>query len=1008
MAQLERIERALRNADAAGDVEAARALAAEWRRLKSEASNDDGTPTYKGLAPNAAAGANEAIYKTIGAPVDLARGAINLGIRGANAVTGAEVDLIPSDSFGGSEWIGDRMGDVHPILDSDNVVATTTGERIARGVGEGLGYTIAPQAAARAAVQSGVVRGGASRVMEGLVGTGRNPVRDPIVGMAAGGGAVAGMEAAPENLKPLAGIAGGLAAGGAAAIGTSAGQVAGAAAMGAGRRVAAPLTKSGREQLAADQLAEGATNRYAAEEALETTPGTILEGSDPTTFQQTGDMGLGAMERGAQARRPDLFNARVSDQNAARLGAVEGLQKEGAPEAVATAVRQRLADLDADARKTVEDAVQRAREAADASGQPMTPEDSGAVVRQALETARAAAKAKERELWQAVDPDGSLSLSADNAKGAAKTVRDELPKSARGMSGEEDAIFKVLDRYEEVVPFSELTALSSRLKAEMRAEMVANGESPAHRRMSILNGALEADLDAAIALKAADEASAVKAGELSFEETLAGRIQAQDARFSTSAETVARVGSQGSYGGYASRTAPPVPGSSGAAREAGSRPRNAEGGARISADAGEPTFDGAARERLSAARQATRDRVETFDNRQLRPIRERQSQTTPDAAVPAKVFVPGPKGYQAVQTYRKAVGDEEAFRALEGYVVDQLRTKALRPDGTMDPAKVRTFRSIHKDALRAFPELDGRFANAQSSSEALSEITKSAGEAASAARQGVVKQVAELEDPEAVSRAVGGVFAKQYSAQEMLKLRQSIKGDKAALQGLRKSVVDYMLDRFISNTEAGTSGRGMLKSDQFQTFIRRNEKALINAGFKGDEIELMRRVASDLQRANRSNASVKNAGSNTAQDQIAAGSDRGSLLYQVLGQVGAPVGTTLAAGAAGGLWGGVAGAGGAIALTVLRKQGLEKADDIVRDALLNPERARILLRKATTPKEQEAFKLALERSFKRSPAATAIVAAEELGDNLTPSDRASPIPPDVLSKGKRVMDAAQR
>ncbi len=73
------------------------------------------------------------------------------------------------------------------------------------------------------------------------------------------------------------------------------------------------------------------------------------------------------------------------------------------------------------------------------------------------------------------------------------------------------------------MPFSELTALQSRVKAEMRAERLANGESPAYRRMTQLNQAIETDLDTAIAGKVAQEAEAVANGVMRVEDTTLAR-----------------------------------------------------------------------------------------------------------------------------------------------------------------------------------------------------------------------------------------------------------------------------------------------------------------------------------------------------------------------------------------------------------------------------------------------------------------------------------------------------
>ena len=66
--------------------------------------------------------------------------------------------------------------------------------------------------------------------------------------------------------------------------------------------------------------------------------------------------------------------------------------------------------------------------------------------------------------------------------------------------------------------------------------------------------------------------------------------------------------------------------------------------------------------------------------------------------------------------------------------------------------------------------------------------------------------------------------------------------------------------------EGATTGRGLIKSDQFQTFVRQHEDSL-RAVLTPEQFATLRNVADDLQRANRSLTAVKIPGqSNTAQD----------------------------------------------------------------------------------------------------------------------------------------------
>lgn len=173
-----------------------------------------------GLLLNATAGLNQAIYNTAGAPVDLSRWLINKGIDGVNAVAGTEIGNIPTDSFGGSESIASMFNAVGVPMPED-IKATTTAERLARGFGEGAGYTVAPAGAVGLAGRSGLLGGralDAGRAMFGAPASGGAAASNAFVGGTSGLGATAGMEMAPDEHALLAGLGGGLAGGGLGAL----------------------------------------------------------------------------------------------------------------------------------------------------------------------------------------------------------------------------------------------------------------------------------------------------------------------------------------------------------------------------------------------------------------------------------------------------------------------------------------------------------------------------------------------------------------------------------------------------------------------------------------------------------------------------------------------------------------------------------------------------------------------------------------------------------------------
>ena len=138
---------------------------------------------------------------------------MNAIIGGANYM-GADLPTIPENSVGGSRWIAETLGQASPILDPQNTVAENTADRIARGVGQGVGYTVAPEAAVAALARGGVLHGRAGEMAGQVFGRGDNlgaVGRNAVAGAGAGAGASIAIEGAPEGWEPVAGMAGGLA-----------------------------------------------------------------------------------------------------------------------------------------------------------------------------------------------------------------------------------------------------------------------------------------------------------------------------------------------------------------------------------------------------------------------------------------------------------------------------------------------------------------------------------------------------------------------------------------------------------------------------------------------------------------------------------------------------------------------------------------------------------------------------------------------------------------------------
>ncbi|MFG1293759.1 hypothetical protein [Xanthobacter versatilis] len=828
-------------------------------------------PAPSGSWNNATAGLNDAIYSTIGAPVDAATWLTNKAVQGVNAVTGAELPQARTNLPGSSRWLA-GAGEAVGVNDPAKVQAATIPEKLARAAGAGAGGMIAPEAALGALNRAGVVGEGAMNTLGSIFGRSASVgdvATNAAVGAAAGVGGQMASQVVPEPWKPLAETAGNLVGGAAGAGAIAAGR--GAAQLPQAWRDFRLSDPAAQEAAAGARLRQAATDPAAVRDALDAAaasktvglpsepgaaPRNLVAGSEPTTFQLTGDMGLGGLERASASQYPAEFMQRRADQNAARVGALEGIQPKGAPEQVVGVLRQNLAALDEVTGQALTSATIAAREAAARLGGEGTPEAYGAGIRQNIMDARAVAKERERALWKAVDPNGDLNLHATGVRDAARNTVANMPKLAEPMAGVEASVFSQASHLPDVIPFREMTEMRSRVNDALREELSTKGQTRVYARLSQLRGAIERDIENAVASKAAMEQQAVQAGAMSEEDTMAAMLaQRADELRAEQAAAEARRGNVSGDAAAGTASATSIPSAAGSASQArrgfaaASRDQGVQSPGLFPADLA-PNFDEGAAGRLKAASEATKQRAQTFDSGRVGAVTRRSGASGPfqteSSVVPARFFLPGPRGYEAMQALRNAA--PEALPQIRDYAISTLRKAAESPlDGTLDPAKVQAWRQKHADALRAVPEVDRMLADPVQASETMARLAAERKAQLDAFEQGAVARLLRVEDPADVTRTIGGIFSRQDAVQQMNRLARETAGSEEARQGLRKAVADYVNLRFIGNTEGATSGADMMRSDAFQQFLRQSAPALKTV-LSGPEIMTLHAIAADLKR----------------------------------------------------------------------------------------------------------------------------------------------------------------
>lgn len=834
-------------------------------------------------------------------------------------------------------------------------------ERIARMGGEGAVLMLAPEAAM------------------GRLGSISNAARAATVGLTSGAGGQAAAEAVPEKYKPLASLIGGIGGG---LAGEAVSAVPGV--IGSGARAAtdyaAPLTASGQERLAGQTIRGAATNPDEAIAALDTAPKTIIPGSSPTTFQLTGDTGLGNLERSVATQSPEAFIARRAEQNAARLDALNDIQAEGHPEAVSGFFRGQLDDLDKTTQALHDTAAESARGAASGLGGG----DAAALgeqARTALQNRLDDVRAQERTLWNAVDPENNLQTVSSPIKHAVSRIYGDMgPETKLGMAPIESQIANVVSQYGQTLPFQRLIDLRSAVSQAMRdvrSPLLPN--QPAYARLTQLRGAIEDSISDSVAQKAAQEQQAVATGAMQPQEAVAQRLQREAEEFQNAKRAAERgMGNVGVNNGDAFAGRPNVSSSQMGEGNASGRP---SGGTSEGPGTQGPFLDEEAAGRLKAATAATAERKQTFGAKPVSQILQRpgstQPFTMPSASVTSSIWKAGNAGGDSVRSTLKAANKSaDAVSAVQNMAAQSLRDKAA--DGVITPKILDAWKKQHTSALTALEEASpgtmAKFENAAKAGDYLERVAADRKDALDAYQKSAAGKVLKVEDPADVVKTIGSVFDRKDSVAQMKSLVKEASKDPDAMTGLRKAVVEYMQNKLVSNTEAGTSGRNLIKSDAFQTFLGKNYTALRQL-FGDEELGTMKAIAQDLKRANRSISSSKLPGqSNTAQDLSAVTTHnlKESLLTKIITHaIGGGAGFL-----GGGLYGTAAGIVGTHLLAGMREAGIRNIEDLVRNAMLDPELAKTLMMKA--PKRIDTgSELSVSARLRRLSALSATMSSEQ-------------------------------
>ena len=360
-----------------------------------------------------------------------------------------------------------------------------------------------------------------------------------------------------------------------------------------------------------------------------------------------------------------------------------------------------------------------------------------------------------------------------------------------------------------------------------------------------------------------------------------------------------------------------------------------------------------------------------------------------DAEVMQRVWQPGPKGADSVRNAQSAAGGSPvADSSIADYAAYSLR-KMAAPDGVLDPAKYQAWARTYDGALSARPDIKAQFDSAAKAQETLNQTASDHATALKDFQTGVAKHFLGGADP---ADRVGQILNSATRVRDMADLARLTESDPAARAGIQRAIVDHIMSRLQGNALAGQTGTQKLKSDQFQTFIKRSADAMREV-MTPQQVEMLQKVAEDLQRANLSVDGTRvTGGSDTTQKAalLASGGLGTSLLNMV--RANGLTGLLTLIGLKGGPVGAFIGNKAGVALSSLKAAGIKQTSDLVTEAMLNPGLARVLLANVNPATERNVTN-AFVSQIARIAAARGAHAVGSVQRMLAPTQNSAPTNP---------------
>ena len=362
----------------------------------------------------------------------------------------------------------------------------------------------------------------------------------PGIGSAAKGATALGLLAGAVRTAPANFISGAAAQGVTDATGSPlAGMAAGLVAPGAAETIGSAAARYGRDLPGVGQFAQSVDDTRigrkllgmaldpAAVQAtvnptdLSSNPSSsAIPGFEPTTGQLTGDLGLLRAENPMKTGNNTPLTIRAEQQNTAAQKALASISPNGDAMQPSTVFQQHLNAVDQASQLALDRITAGAQTLAAPLGQALTPEDIGTTIRSSAMGASQRAQEVRRGLYQAVDQYGTLGMPTSTVSSAAKNIVDWVGRYSHPISPDEARLYGLAQRMPGVVPYSDLVDFDQNLNCALPDAM---GASKARLRQ--LKSAVMDRLNGTADDVGQQEAQQIAAGTRAPDDTVANRVQ---------------------------------------------------------------------------------------------------------------------------------------------------------------------------------------------------------------------------------------------------------------------------------------------------------------------------------------------------------------------------------------------------------------------------------------------------------------------------------------------------